>query len=394
MSATRNLQLVTPYLVCSLEGVTHGFYMLWATAHQGIPTVAAAMAIAAGDVTLLALEVPTGMFADRLGARRSLILGSLAQAVGLVLFWRARSIPVLVAAVLAIALGDAFRHGADQALVYRSCAALGRAHDFGRVFARAEAWALAGIVTLTALGGWIAEHLGFDVAFAIDVLLALAGLAMACAMSDLPAAAGEPEDDEGSTSAGLVGLAGRLPWGILVPVSMVAMLGVAAEFFTQTTRREGFGAELVAFAIAGAMLLEAIGAWLVARGTVPIHRRTLDVIALASALALAMAAVAGPMLVPALVVIFVGTGIGPAVRAALVQQQARDGERATVASAASAVDMLGITVGVPLAAWLRERVGLAATAATLAGVVLVGWVLVASRGVKAETREGPRAFRS
>ena len=175
MSAERNLRLITPYLVCSLEGVCHGVYLLWLTVHKGVSPFAAALALAAGDLALMALEVPTGIFADRLGARRSLLLGSLCQVAGLLLLWQGRALPALVAAALAIALGDAFRHGADQALVYRSCAALGEAASFGRRFARAQAWALAAMVGLCALGGWIAEHAGFDAAWALDVALALAG---------------------------------------------------------------------------------------------------------------------------------------------------------------------------------------------------------------------------
>ena len=53
-----------------------------------------------------------------------------------------------------------------------------------------------------------------------------------------------------------------------------------------------------------------------------------------------------------MLLIFLGSGMAPAIRSALVQRGARDGERATVASAAGAVDMIGKTAGLPLAAWL------------------------------------------
>jgi hypothetical protein len=43
MSAKRNLQLITPYLVFTLEGVTHGFYLLWLTVQRGISPFAAAL---------------------------------------------------------------------------------------------------------------------------------------------------------------------------------------------------------------------------------------------------------------------------------------------------------------------------------------------------------------
>jgi predicted MFS family arabinose efflux permease len=382
MLAKRNLQLITPYLVCSLEGVSHGFYLLWLTLHKGISPFAAAAAIAVGDLALLVLEVPTGVFADRLGARRSLLLGSACQVLGLALFWRAGSFPALMAAALAVALGDAFRHGADQALVYRSCAALGDAGSFGRRFARAEAWALAAMMGLTALGGWIAEHAGFDAAWALDVALSLAGLALAWAMTEVPASndAPDPEPDgEESTAAALAGLRARLPWSLLVPATIVGTLGAIGELLAQTTRRAGLGAQLVTLVIAGALALEALGAALVARGLVPIRARVLDALALAALAGLGLIAIAPALLLPGLLLIFLAGGTAPAIRSALVQQTARDDERATVASAAGAVDMIGKTAGLPLAAWLSERGQLSGMAAVLGGAALLSWALAARR---------------
>ena len=84
----------------------------------------------------MALEVPTGWFADRFGYRRSLILGSLLQVAGMICCWLADGIPGLVAACLLVAVADAFRSGADQALLYRTCVAIGREPEFQRIEAR------------------------------------------------------------------------------------------------------------------------------------------------------------------------------------------------------------------------------------------------------------------
>jgi hypothetical protein len=53
-----------------------------------------------------------------------------------------------------------------------------------------------------------------------------------------------------------------------------------------------------------------------------------------------------------------------------------------VASAASAVDMIGKTVGLPLAAWLHERFPLSITAAFFGAAALVAWALAASRSAR------------
>lgn len=374
MLAKRNLRLITPYLVFTLEGVCHGVYLLWLTVHKGISPFAAAAAIAVGDLALLLLEVPTGVFADRIGAKRSLILGSLCQVLGLALFWKVGSIPALVLAVLAIAIGDAFRHGADEALVYRSCAAIGEAESFGRRMAAAHAWALAALVGLTALGGFIVDRFGFDAAWALEVGLSVVGLGIAFAMTDLPPIADEPEDEDEAGASPLAGLGARLPWAIIVPASMIGTLSSIGELIAQTTPREGMSAGLVALVIAGGIALEALGSFLVARGWVPITQRMLDMLGIGAIAGLVAVALAPVALLPALLFIFLASGTAPAIRSALVQRQAREGERATAASACSALDMIGKTAGLPLGAWLSGHTRLAETALILGLTAILTWV--------------------
>ena len=67
-----------------------------------------AATMAAGDLLLMGLEVPTGWFADKFGNRRSLILGSLIQVAGIICCWLADGIPGLVLACMLVSIGDAF----------------------------------------------------------------------------------------------------------------------------------------------------------------------------------------------------------------------------------------------------------------------------------------------
>src|SRR5688572_19844745 len=117
----------------------HGLYLLWWVEERGISPAIVAMILAAGDAALIALEVPAGWFADRFGHRASLLIGSSVQVMGMLACWLGRGVPELVAAAVLVALGDAFRSGADEALLYRTCAALRREHDFQRIEARTRA---------------------------------------------------------------------------------------------------------------------------------------------------------------------------------------------------------------------------------------------------------------
>src|SRR5262245_16229435 len=104
----------------------HGLYLLWWVQERHVPPAFVAAVLRAGDLALLLLEVPTGWLADRYGHRVSLALGSLIQALAMLCCWLGQGVPGLLAASLLVALGDAFRSGADQALLFRTCVAMGR----------------------------------------------------------------------------------------------------------------------------------------------------------------------------------------------------------------------------------------------------------------------------
>jgi len=63
------------YQIASLEGLMHGLYLLWWVQERAIPASIVAAILAAGDLAIVAFEVPTGWFADRFGHRVSLIIG-------------------------------------------------------------------------------------------------------------------------------------------------------------------------------------------------------------------------------------------------------------------------------------------------------------------------------
>jgi MFS family permease len=98
------------------------------------------------------LEVPTGAVADRFGRRASLLLGFAAGALGTGIYVSAPALPVFLLAEVVMAFAYALISGADEALLYDSLLATGRAGEARRAIARLESVKLLGIV-LGALGG-------------------------------------------------------------------------------------------------------------------------------------------------------------------------------------------------------------------------------------------------
>src|SRR5262249_16064345 len=139
-SFRRSVNVYLPYRIDSLEGVMHGLYLLWWVQQKHVPAPTVAAILALGDLALMAFEVPTGWFADKFGHKKSLLARSAVRVVGMLLCLLGQGVPGMLAANLLVALGDALRSGADQALLYRTCLALDCETDFQIIQGRTYAW--------------------------------------------------------------------------------------------------------------------------------------------------------------------------------------------------------------------------------------------------------------
>jgi len=326
-----------------------GLYLLWWVQEKQMSPALVAATMAAGDLALMALELPTGWFADRFGSRRSLILRSVLQVAGMICCWLADGVAGLVGACLLVALADAFRSGADHSLLYRTCIAIGCEPDFQRIEARARAVQVVALALLTVGGGAIVMTWGFAAGWIAETLLCTAGGAVAFAMIEPPASEDEPGDDASSTR-------GKVPWRVvalvILPLAFLDAAGSTGSFLLQTTGDRGPAA--VTLLVALITLADAAGSALATRLPAAGVRMQLAIAALGSLLV--MAALMIPRaLVPATIALSFGTGVLHPLRAAAIQRLASDGVRARAASAASACDMALSTLFLLLAGTVLSR---------------------------------------
>ena len=95
---------------------------------------------------VVALEVPSGWFSDRVGRRPTLLIACLSLLASYGGFFVAESFFVLALCQTLLAGGIAFQSGSDSALLHDSLAALGRRADYERAEARAR------VASMTSLG--------------------------------------------------------------------------------------------------------------------------------------------------------------------------------------------------------------------------------------------------
>lgn len=213
----------------SVEGITHALYLLWWVQYKDVSPVAVAAVLAAGEIAITLLEVPTGRFADRFGHRRSLILGSAIQIVAMLLCWLAEGVSGLVVASVCVALGDTFRSGADQALLFESCVADGQPQRFQQIEAKTHSLELIGLVAMMVAGGILVETVGFAAAWIAETVLAASGLAIALAMASPPAT---PTRSAEAVETDAAAAAFR-PLRVIVPAALIGGAASAITFMAQ-----------------------------------------------------------------------------------------------------------------------------------------------------------------
>src|SRR6185436_14019602 len=101
----------------------------------------------------------------------------------------------LVAACVLVAIADAFRSGADEALLYRSCVAIGREPEFQRIEARSRAVQVVALALLIVGGGAIVTVWGFAAGWIAETLLCAMGGIVAVAMIEPPAQQHDETDE-------------------------------------------------------------------------------------------------------------------------------------------------------------------------------------------------------
>jgi MFS family permease len=165
---------------------TSSIWVLWLL-HRGYSLAEIGIAEACYHAAKVALEVPTGAFADTIGRKWSLVISTVAVVVAAVLTWWS---PVFVLVMLALFIdgsSGSFRYGADQAYLFDALKGAGRSQGFIRILANvlAASYAVAALVSWA--GAWLSEW-SYAWPFALNIVAAVAAGAIALTLPEPPRA--------------------------------------------------------------------------------------------------------------------------------------------------------------------------------------------------------------
>lgn len=334
-------------------------------------------------------EVPGGAWADRHSRRTAIASAGVLQGAGHLMWIAWPSLAGFALGFTLWGLGGALSSGSIQALVHDGLTAEGAGHRYAAVMGRAEAAALAVQVPLALVAGVLFEVGGYPVLGIASVAVCLGAAALALTLPEAPPA---PSPDDEEEEAGFLG---TMRSGVAEAVASApvraAALAVAVftgfdaieEYFPLLASEWGVPTGAVPAALLAIPLAGAAGAVLAGRA-LGLRGRTLTLVMLAGAAALAAALVASRPAGLAGVALFYGVHrLVMVVADARLQARIAGGSRATVTSVASlGSEVVGIAL---FGAWALGGPALVTLAAVVAALVLgprlsPSWRSGASRG--------------
>lgn len=270
------------------------------------------------SAVIVLVEVPTGVFADRVGRRRSMLLGALAMIGSCLIALQAHDFATFAIAESLGALSIALCSGADSAYLYDLLASHDRAHEYPKRESTASAWHLIGSAIAFAGGGALAMR---DLALPYLVTAAVAAIAalVACVMHD-DRPAPRPAGESSTVSAfgrqtwgalGEVARNGRLAWIVGYSAVVFVLLRATVYVYQPYLAERGLGTAEIGALFAGVYLVAAA----VAYRTHALRARFSDDTLLWSLLGVLAISFVG----------LAGAGTGPWMLALLVVQAAANG---------------------------------------------------------------------
>jgi len=334
------------------------------------------------SAVIILVEVPTGVFADRLGRRRSMMWGAVAMVASCLLATRANGFIEFAIAESLAALSMALVSGADSAYLYDLLAAHDRAHEYPRRESVASAWHLLGSALAFAGGGALAlVHIGLP--YLVTAGVAAVAAVLACLLEEDV----EPHDPAVARGAGWwhqtfaaleeVARNGKLAWLVGYSAVVFALVRATIYVYQPYLAERGLGTLEIGLLFAGVNLIAAmvsLRTWQLrtAFGDDKLLWGLLAVLGV-SFIGLASAG-AGPWMLALLFVQAVASGIYSPLTKPLLNREIRSENRAAVLSVESMARRAAIGVFAPLVGlYGQTNVMFLCGAVGLAGLVILAF---------------------
>ncbi|MHC4957632.1 MAG: MFS transporter [Planctomycetota bacterium] len=187
VNATRNVRLFLAFRGTTRALLFAPYILHFMTAVRGMSLAEYGVLQAIYYWVVMVSEVPSGVIADRLGRRTTLLVGALVNATGCWLFAASHDFATFAAGEVFFALGTALISGADSAMLYDTLAAEGRQAEYPKAEGAAQAiWLVVTAIGLPLADLFLVRDGDPVLAYWITGGMSVVGAACALAMYEPP----------------------------------------------------------------------------------------------------------------------------------------------------------------------------------------------------------------
>ena len=137
-------------------GLFAAIWVIYLQEQRGLSLAQAALIDVTFFVAAAFGEVPTGIVADTVGRKTSLLIGTALMSISTFGWILAPTLPLIMAAYICLGIGFTFLSGAEDALFYESVQRTGRVDDYTRLVGRVGATMLGALALGSMAGGLLA----------------------------------------------------------------------------------------------------------------------------------------------------------------------------------------------------------------------------------------------
>jgi MFS family permease len=373
----RNLRLLGWWWWSRWFWLGEGIFVVFLLEEHGITVGQVLLFEAVWAATVLLVEVPSGILADRFGRKRLLLFAGVVSIAGFLFFGLGAGLLVLVG-YIGFGMADATYSGADSALLFDTLEPLERTDEFEPRLGRLNGLIMAGFAGMTIAGSLMVEWTSLRFPILLSAALTAPSLLIMWRVTE-PRARGGQASIRAIGGAAIARLfTSRSMWSVvLFQVVVTEAIILMATLQQPVLLAHGAPIWSLGIFIAAQMLLGAAGSWLAG----PVSERLgLHVLFIVVPLASALSLLAGASDMPWTYALFVFPAAGFHLifphASGFLARRVTERERATVISLASMFASATSVAVTPLLGLLVDRRGLD-TAFIVAGLSFAALSLVA-----------------
>lgn len=152
-----------------------GFYLIYLQS-LGLSKTQMGFLMSLSLILVALLEVPTGIVADKISKKASVLLSKILMMPSVLALYLARSFPEVFIATLFGAFSVAFMTGAETGWIYELLSRDGRTEDYPKVYGRVRSFEMIGSFIGALAGGFLADFVGMRLTVLLTLPFVIASL--------------------------------------------------------------------------------------------------------------------------------------------------------------------------------------------------------------------------